>query len=745
MDYSAYYAQQPQQQQQQLVPSFVDPNATAAPTATTGFIDHHVAAASSVHHQQQHHAPQQFALPPFQATTTATILPHHHHHPYQQQQQSSGGSNAASFNSTSVMMMPQIQQHPSLVTAAATQQQQQQMPQYATLTSPQQMHQPTPASLSHSLSHEGAAQFTPGALWPAMFPMDPTGASSSSAPSSSVVTTSQPGRNEIPSSNDVQAVSFSLEGSTPHLAEFGPASMSLHNLSTTNAVSTTQTMNNTVATVGPSIKEHSSSHDSNSYSPASDDEALRSNLFVCMLPPTATDAILMQLFEPYGEIESAKVMLNIHTGQSRGIAFVKFVNSADAQRAMTALDGSMLFQQKITVRVANAKAAYCPGTATKKTFIRNVPASVSKAELQQYFSQFGTVTEISILPDAAATSALGSHAMATPHDMQQRMIVFVSFAAKESAKLAAEKVHTSLPFAACNGVPLLAKVAEDTMRRNERLSKRTTDHSTGSSGSHGGGSHSLTSLSSLAAVTSSQQQQHIPANAHLIFHPNSLPTTATSTSAPLPPQQQQQQQPVYYVQHHHHHHQQQQHPQSAPLVSHGHGTLNTTHLNYAAAPTTTAHHHHPQQQASPSSYPSAQQQTHWYPQQQQQQQQQSPEQQVQYVYWKSHPDAATTTHHQPPPPQQHQQPQQPHYQQTATAPQTHYGAATLPPPPPPQQQQQTQQPYPQYYPAQQQQQPPTTVYHPSQHQQHQQQQTTSYQTGTAATYPPQHHYSHGGY
>ncbi|CBZ27488.1 conserved hypothetical protein [Leishmania mexicana MHOM/GT/2001/U1103] len=205
------------------------------------------------------------------------------------------------------------------------------------------------------------------------------------------------------------------------------------------------------------------------------DAEVRSNLFVCGLPVSVRDKELLELFEKHGEIESAKVMLDIHTGRSRGIAFVKFKNVENAENAVDALNGTTVNGHQITVRVANSRAAYLPGNPTNKTFVRNVPLTVSRTTLFEYFAQFGEVTDLSIKSDTAqGRHNLSGRSTSTTEDGadDKLNIVFITYSTKEAAAKAAEATHTKTPFKECNGVPLLAKVAEDTVRRMERLSRR---------------------------------------------------------------------------------------------------------------------------------------------------------------------------------------------------------------------------------------------------------------------------------
>lgn len=216
------------------------------------------------------------------------------------------------------------------------------------------------------------------------------------------------------------------------------------------------------------------------------DADVRSNLFICGLPMTLTDRELVELFEPHGAIESAKVMLDIHTGRSRGIAFVKFREVEHAENAVDALNGTTVDGHQLTVRVANSRAAYLPGNPTNKTFVRNVPLNVSRAALFEYFAKFGEVTDLSIKADTAQGRHHGPtrppNIMGEVEVDERLNIVFITYSTKEAAAKAAEATHTKMPFPECNGVPLLAKVAEDTTRRMERLSRRQRPNGGGGDG-----------------------------------------------------------------------------------------------------------------------------------------------------------------------------------------------------------------------------------------------------------------------
>jgi cold-inducible RNA-binding protein len=61
-------------------------------------------------------------------------------------------------------------------------------------------------------------------------------------------------------------------------------------------------------------------------------------LYVGNLAYSVNDTTLRSLFEPYGNVESARVISDRDTGSSKGFGFVEMAD-ADAQKAMGALNG----------------------------------------------------------------------------------------------------------------------------------------------------------------------------------------------------------------------------------------------------------------------------------------------------------------------------------------------------------------------------------------------------------------------
>ncbi len=77
-----------------------------------------------------------------------------------------------------------------------------------------------------------------------------------------------------------------------------------------------------------------------------------SKIYVGGLPYSTDDAKLGELFAPHGNVESAKVITDRATGQSRGFGFVEMVTAEEAKAAIAALNGTQLDGRTLTVNEA---------------------------------------------------------------------------------------------------------------------------------------------------------------------------------------------------------------------------------------------------------------------------------------------------------------------------------------------------------------------------------------------------------
>ncbi|KAA3640011.1 MAG: RNA-binding protein [Armatimonadetes bacterium] len=79
------------------------------------------------------------------------------------------------------------------------------------------------------------------------------------------------------------------------------------------------------------------------------------NIFVGNLPFSATEADLKDLFAEYGTVDSASIINDRDTGQSRGFGFVELGAEARAQDAIRDLDGTELKGRNINVNEAKPR------------------------------------------------------------------------------------------------------------------------------------------------------------------------------------------------------------------------------------------------------------------------------------------------------------------------------------------------------------------------------------------------------
>jgi len=80
------------------------------------------------------------------------------------------------------------------------------------------------------------------------------------------------------------------------------------------------------------------------------------SLFVGSLPWSINDQILQNTFEEHGTVVSARIVTDKRTGRSRGFGFVEMGNTSDAQKAIHALNNSILEGRSITVNEAKPRS-----------------------------------------------------------------------------------------------------------------------------------------------------------------------------------------------------------------------------------------------------------------------------------------------------------------------------------------------------------------------------------------------------
>ncbi len=77
-----------------------------------------------------------------------------------------------------------------------------------------------------------------------------------------------------------------------------------------------------------------------------------SKIYVGGLPYSATESQLNDLFAVHGAVESARVITDKFTGQSRGFGFVEMSTAEEAKAAISALHGTQMDGRTLTVNEA---------------------------------------------------------------------------------------------------------------------------------------------------------------------------------------------------------------------------------------------------------------------------------------------------------------------------------------------------------------------------------------------------------
>lgn len=79
-------------------------------------------------------------------------------------------------------------------------------------------------------------------------------------------------------------------------------------------------------------------------------------IFVAGLPYDLDDAELIEIFEKFGTITSAKVAIDKETGKSKGFAFVDMPNREEALEAIDGLNDVSLGKKPLVVKEAEERA-----------------------------------------------------------------------------------------------------------------------------------------------------------------------------------------------------------------------------------------------------------------------------------------------------------------------------------------------------------------------------------------------------
>lgn len=107
------------------------------------------------------------------------------------------------------------------------------------------------------------------------------------------------------------------------------------------------------------------------------------NIFISNLSYAVKDADLKELFEEYGEVSSAKVIIDKMTGRSRGFGFVEMADEF-AQKAIEELNQAEYDGKVINVSEAKPRENRSGNSDNRKSFGGNRNSGNSLNEKRQY-------------------------------------------------------------------------------------------------------------------------------------------------------------------------------------------------------------------------------------------------------------------------------------------------------------------------------------------------------------------------
>ena len=79
------------------------------------------------------------------------------------------------------------------------------------------------------------------------------------------------------------------------------------------------------------------------------------NIFIAGISYNLSNADLGELFEEFGEVISAKIVMDRETGRSKGFGFVEMPNDDEAKEAIKQLNGAEYVGRSMVVKEALPK------------------------------------------------------------------------------------------------------------------------------------------------------------------------------------------------------------------------------------------------------------------------------------------------------------------------------------------------------------------------------------------------------
>lgn len=113
------------------------------------------------------------------------------------------------------------------------------------------------------------------------------------------------------------------------------------------------------------------------------------------LPAGYTEAQLVELCQPFGQIKSVKILRNQETNEEMHKAVVKFVSALSAHAALEDLNGKLVDGSQLHVSkpdVDNVKER-----ASLKILVKKIPLELDEASVRKVFQRYGDIASLVVL------------------------------------------------------------------------------------------------------------------------------------------------------------------------------------------------------------------------------------------------------------------------------------------------------------------------------------------------------------
>lgn len=137
--------------------------------------------------------------------------------------------------------------------------------------------------------------------------------------------------------------------------------------------------------------EHPSSHSHSTNSESKNQHTV----YVGNLPLTSDESFIKNIFTPFGDVLTVRLLKDKQTNQFRGVAFVEFNNSESVNNAVKSLGKVHIppgCTEPITVNHVHGKA-----NEASKLYVKPLRTGVTEEELRALFMPYGTILSIHII------------------------------------------------------------------------------------------------------------------------------------------------------------------------------------------------------------------------------------------------------------------------------------------------------------------------------------------------------------